>query len=487
MADEFPIKYSERTPSGKGPSVTANIDVRTGGRELAEAYTRLGLSVASVGRELVQDAVIIQRQEDAVELSELKRKVDEQGYALFNSATGDEDADKTLWGKFEEGLGNLQSKRSNVNKALQKHINNVLPGWENAFAKKGLAIRRKNAKDKFEFEAENLLAQGNLLDYFKQLKTRLALKDISQAEYEAKVKNAPNDSIIEQMRLHIGSGNPALAIDVSKQMKNASADQMEYRNRLIKMAEVGMKKNAEEANKQLTDLMAKKELNLDEVQKRRSILSDDDYQQWTKIALNPPDKRGNLVATTELKSVAMDIWRGTITREDFERRVRDSLADENGINEEQYAGIMADADRELKNVQAEDIRRFSRDAANVILGQYSGVMQFDALGNLASINLAGLSGNQVEDVKYRMHFLSLYEQGLRDFIAENPKASGKDFYQFAAEQKMRYWNTSLESMKNIAKKQGKGGLAQQPKQYKKGDIRVINGTTYTFDGKKWNY
>jgi len=225
--------------------------------------------------------------------------------------------------------------------------------------------------------------------------------------------------------------------------------------RLSKQANRQLDNLGSEANKQLTDLLAAGTLSIGEIQKRRDVLSDTDYTTWTKIALNPPDKIGNIIQATGLKSAAMDVWRGTITREELDKRIRISLANPEGINNEQYADIISSADRELKSTQAEDIRRFSRNAANVILGQYSGLLQFDALGNLTGVNLAGLSGDEVEDAKYRMHFLSLYEQGLRDWIAENPKASGKEFYQYAAEQKMRYWNTTLESMKLIAQRQGR--------------------------------
>jgi hypothetical protein len=42
MAQKFPIIRTERTISGRGPSVRAALDVRTGGREVAEAISGLG-------------------------------------------------------------------------------------------------------------------------------------------------------------------------------------------------------------------------------------------------------------------------------------------------------------------------------------------------------------------------------------------------------------------------------------------------------------
>jgi hypothetical protein len=229
----------------------------------------------------------------------------------------------------------------------------------------------------------------------------------------------------------------------------------------IDRAEEKLKVAGAEANKQLTDLMTKGALTIPEIEARRNILPDNDYISWSKVAMNPPDKKGNVIETASLKSGAIDVWRGSITREDLDSQILTSLASPDGINDKQYAEIVSAADQKLEQSQADDIRRFSRDAANVILGQYSGLMTFDALGNLTGVNLAGLSDDKVEDAKYRMHYLSLYEQDLRDYIRTNPKVNGRDFEVYAAEQKMKRWNTTLETMKEIAKAQGKTGTTTQ--------------------------
>lgn len=231
MAGQFPIQYSEKIPSVRTPS-----GGETGGLALARAYGQQGAALTGLGTDVFKMALSIQKQEDAAEFSELKRKVDETGYAAFRAATGDEAADNAIWKKFEEDISSITSKRDNVNNMLREHINEVYPEWQDTFIKKGLAIRRKNVKDKFELESENLLGQGNMADYYKLLHTRLALNDISQAEFDFKAANAPNDSLLQQMRMAIGNGQIQQALNLATQIKGASADQMDYRDKLIKMA-----------------------------------------------------------------------------------------------------------------------------------------------------------------------------------------------------------------------------------------------------------
>jgi len=474
MAANFPaIQYSQTVP-GVVRQPRASMDVSTGQEAISRGLMQFGGALAGI-------ADTIHQQESAAEYSGLKRQVDEKGYAAFNSVSGDEEADVKIWENFQKDLALLQSKRPNVQAALQGHINEVIPNWQDSFNKHSLGIRKKNAHDKFELEAGNALANGNLSEYYQQLNTRLTVKDITQAEFDFKMKNAPNDSVLGQAHSMTLDGNYVGADNKLSELSNPTDEQKAYRNKIASEARVQVKEAASEANKQLTDLMAKQQLTIPEIQLRRNVLDDNDYESWTKIAMNPADKAGNIIQATELKSAAMDVWRGTTTRDELDNRIRASLANADGINDEQYASIVSAADTQLKQSQAADIRRFSRDAANVILGQYSGLMQFDALGNLTGVNLAGLSGDEVEDTKYRMHFLSLYEQGLRDWVADNPTASGKEFYQFASEEKMRYWNTSLERMKAIAKQP-----IIRKVEYKTGDTRIINGITFTFDGTKWN-
>lgn len=200
MAGEFPV-YTTATPSGRAPSVRAALDVSTGAEQIGREIAGIGGTVFNIGQ-------AIQKQEDAAEYSELKRKVDEAGFAVFKTATGDEEADRVLWGQFEQDLAKIQSKRKNVNALLLRHVNEVMPDWKDAFDKKGLAIKRRDVKDRFELEGQNLLVRGDLKEYLTQLNIRLKLKDISQSRYDYLVANAPVDSAFAIARNLMGDTNP---------------------------------------------------------------------------------------------------------------------------------------------------------------------------------------------------------------------------------------------------------------------------------------
>lgn len=216
--------------------------MRTGAEEMARAWAGLGSTIFEVAEN-------VYNRESVAEYSELKRKYDERGFALFNSATGDialdpetdtySGIDVDLWDRFEGGIEAelMQSKKPKVNTLIQQHINNTIVDWKESYYKHSLSIASKNADSKMEAEYENLLGQGRLVEAESLLDSQLAIKGPGyQEEYNAKIKSMPNDSILQQMRMQIGNNNPQGAIELSEQMTDPTADQMEYRDRLLNAA-----------------------------------------------------------------------------------------------------------------------------------------------------------------------------------------------------------------------------------------------------------
>lgn len=155
----------------------------------------------------------------------------------------------------------MQSKRPNVQAELERHINEVLPDFQETFYKHSLVIARGNAHDKFELEAGNALASGNLQEYYQQLNTRLAVKDITQAEFDFKMKNAVPDSVLEQSRHLIASDSADGFVNATNMLnsldeKTLSTEQLEYRNKLLRMTEQTSKAKSDKA---LTDVIIQKE------------------------------------------------------------------------------------------------------------------------------------------------------------------------------------------------------------------------------------
>lgn len=448
---KFPITYSTRLPQ---PVQQPIGDV--GGGLVGRALSQAGEALTGFGQQM--DAA-----EAAVERAQLQRQVEERRQAAYQAAQDEPDREKRLEifnvaNKDITGFTSA-SKRRSVNQAMQIYIDNTSPQWDRYYNDLDRNLRVRSERAKLDTLGTEALAKGDVAGYVSYLQTGLEAGLYAKEEYDHRVKFAEQDAILAQADIE-SYQNPMRSLErLSDETFRDSldADRLRQAEKIAGVARRQFPDVSAEYNKQLTDLMVQGQLTVEQVQQRRDFISDKDYQAWTKIAMNPADKPGNVILTAELKSAASDIWRGALTRTEFDERVRDALASPTGINDVQYADIVGNADRELKSTQAEDIRRFSRDAAGVILGEFMGVMSFDALG-VMTVNLAGLSGNDIEIVKQRMHFLSLYEQGLRDYIAENPRISGRELYQFASEQKMRYWNTTIEQVKAIAKQQGRGGV-----------------------------
>lgn len=173
-----------------------------------------------------------------------------------------------------------------------------------------------------------------------------------------------------------------------------------------------------------------------------------------------------------LKTMALDIWRGTTTKEKFDIALTEArqgvivngkltyrfgniTSDTPLLDKEAYTALSNEAADELKSAQAEAITRYTKDTANVILGPIANnLFTTDEQGNFIL-----LSGGDKEQAKYMLDFVNRYEDELRLWIAENPTKSGKEFYQFAQQKKYEYWNTSIDRMKERAERR-KAGLPE---------------------------
>lgn len=450
----FPLQYSQRLPE---PVSFPRAD--TGAGMIGQALQQAGSAVSQFGQQMDEAEAKLER-------AQLQRKVEESRQAAYQAARDEPDREKRLEIFAAANKDILQytsaSKRRSVNDAMQIYIDNTSPQWNRYYDDLDRQQRVRNARAQLDTLGDEALASGSVNEYLDYLRTGFDSGLFAKDEYDHKVKYAQPDSVLAQAEINAYQ-NPRRAMEAlsDETFRSAlDADRLKQAERIMSVANRQFPDVSAEYNKQLTDLMVQGQLTTDEVFARRDFISDKDYQSWAKIAMNPADKPGNVILTAGLKSAAADIWRGTTTRAEFDERLREALASPTGINDREYADIVSTADKELKATQAEDIRRFSRNAAGVILGEFMGIMQFDAMGNV-SVNFTGLSNNEIEVAKLRMHFLSLYEQGLRDFIAAKPDVSGREFYQFAQEQKMRYWNTTLEQIKAGATLHGRGGEGVQ--------------------------
>ena len=275
---QFPIQYSQATPSGQSGSVRANINVDTG----AEAISR---GLMQFSDTLMPIAERIYQRKAAADYSEGQRKIEETILSAFNSVSGDEEADAKLWEKVQEDLGKIQYKRPEVNAKLSERINQLMPDAKDTFDKKHLAIVQKGAKDRFEFELDDRLAKGDITGSTQILKDLYLSNAISKTEYEARLKNIPNDSLLRQMKLNFERGNYEVVLATKEILKDKdrgfTSDHLAYANNLIEKSQQEMNKSNDADKLVLYEKFETSDLTWDEV-KATSLSPDDKISIWER-------------------------------------------------------------------------------------------------------------------------------------------------------------------------------------------------------------
>ncbi len=159
---KFPIIRAKGTLPGIAPAARANIDVRTGARELARGISALGESIQKY--ELMQAST---------QLSEFKRKVREEHNRLALSYDGNLDP-TTFKSEYEKSLQVRQGlipKNRFAAREAQLWLNDRTPIWEAGVEKS----RQLRIEDNFRAEGFELKTEaertGDTTKYFQHLET----------------------------------------------------------------------------------------------------------------------------------------------------------------------------------------------------------------------------------------------------------------------------------------------------------------------------
>jgi hypothetical protein len=183
MASKFPIIRARGTLPEIAPAARADIDVRTGQRELARGISALGGAIEKY--ELMQAST---------QLSEFKRKVREEHNRLALSYDGNLDP-TTFKAEYDKSLqirqGLIPKNRLAAQEA-QLWLNDRMPIWEAGVEKsRQLRIEDNFSAEGFELkiEAERV---GDISKYFQHLATGKLL-GIYDAEEAAKLKQITLD------------------------------------------------------------------------------------------------------------------------------------------------------------------------------------------------------------------------------------------------------------------------------------------------------
>lgn len=181
--------------------------------------------------------------------------------------------------------------------------------------------------------------------------------------------------------------------------------------------------------------------NLDEAEQKQ-------YIKWataeTRRTAKGEDITTNQKARADLNTMALDIWRGTVTKQQFDTAVNEARYGETPtIDDPAYKELTNTAATTLKSAQAEALRRADTEAGRLIVDVRD------------EQTVAAIMARFSQDEKKRFilrrqlqfWYLSQYNKEMRDWITENPDKIGKDFYQFSESLKHDYWNTSINEVR----------------------------------------
>lgn len=212
MAQLPGTQFATGSPSGRTGQTLWNPPREGGGEQIAEGISKLGAVTLNY-------ALNVQKQEMAAEYYEKRRLIDEAGWAAHNAVTGDEEADKALWDKFQSDAQAVagSSKYKDVNDELTQHVNQVSPNWQQGMFTTSLKIRSDNAKDQFRLTYTKTLENGDTTEAKETLDKQLALRLITKAEYDDYVATMPGDVYIAQANRLMAQGNYNAALSALTQ------------------------------------------------------------------------------------------------------------------------------------------------------------------------------------------------------------------------------------------------------------------------------
>jgi len=265
----FPIIRTERTLPSAGPSVYADIDVRTGAGEMAQAVSGLGKTVMDLG--VQYDAMIGKTQADEAIENARMSMVD-----ALNEMQQEDDV--TKWDAI------IQSHESRVAKFTPKNkrganlynstLNNLRPNWHAQFTNLKAAKIEDNMIAGSINKINGLLdsaTQSNMDIISQKIKTELEVRDrlspsITRAETE-KAKLAVDRNIQLSIAKKMAMNNPEATLNSIRGDKMEGLDKLttddilqirNIANSSITQAKIGMKQQDDAIGEEFMKLLINK-------------------------------------------------------------------------------------------------------------------------------------------------------------------------------------------------------------------------------------
>jgi hypothetical protein len=185
---------------------------------------------------------------------EKRRLIDESGWAASEAVTGDEEADRKLWQRFQTEAQQIaqSSKWKDANRMLGVYYNEVVPNWKHAFKVDSLKIQAANSKDRLlGVEWKKALENKDFKTADKILDECLRLGSITKVEYNEYKEFAPAEAQLLRADLSLDEGNTKEAIAELAELEGMelSPEQRDRRNSLRAEMEKSSKEASDEAER----------------------------------------------------------------------------------------------------------------------------------------------------------------------------------------------------------------------------------------------
>ncbi len=232
----FPIVHTEELPSGRPSAPLADPS------RLARGRQEIPAAIFQVGRKALELDQFIQEAKGALDLTNLQRQDSEFKNAAIDALDSpdldifDDEVITAIKQKADTDRTAQVSKYDAANFNYQVHLNKTSAAWDETFADRVNEIRTDNLRDNYELNAQSLLERGDIAGHNKLLTGMRNSGVISQAKFDYQKKNAHTNSIFAQASRNLEQGNLGMSelLLNSLNVKKLDADQLRYRNKLLK-------------------------------------------------------------------------------------------------------------------------------------------------------------------------------------------------------------------------------------------------------------
>ncbi len=158
----------------------------------------------------------------------------------------------------------------------------------------------------------------------------------------------------------------------------------------------------------------------------------------------------NRVRQAELYTQSLNIWRGTISKPEYDKALNASA---NKLDDQAYDLLAKSGADTLRSSQAEALSRADTEGRRLLVE----IPDDDLFAKILAQEKSGLPFDAAklfedtanEERQLQFWSLSRYNAELREWIKENPDKLGKDFFQFSESLKHQYWSRSLEEIRKL--------------------------------------